>query len=280
MEDDGFRRQFDAVLADVCQRVGVSAFGAQLLRLSSNAVFALPAAGLAIRISTNLAARTRITASLPVTTWLADAGFPCTAPAPVTGQPFTLDGKRASVWQYVPEAPGPPPSAMDLARLLRDLHSRPLPPSPPEPLTDPLASVTAALQSAPPGALPDRDRDWLAAQITKLRRTWAELSFPHPSALVHGDAHPGNLIRAPHDVIVLGDWDHVAIGPPEWDTAQIFYTSQRLGYPPLDDVEGFGPAHAHDLAESRPTRRAWGTRKVSGSDRDCRLLVAGLRGHA
>lgn len=264
VEDDKFRRQFDAVLSDVCQRIGVPASGAELLRLSSNAVFAHPAAGLVIRISTNLAARARITASLPVTAWLASEGFPCTAPAPVDGQPFTIAGKLASVWQYVPEAPGPPPSAMDLARLLRDLHSRPLPPSPPEPLTDPLASVTAALQSAPAGALPDRDRDWLAAQITGLRRTWAELQFPHPPALVHGDAHPGNLIRAPHDTIVLGDWDHVAIGPPEWDLAQIFYTGHRLGYPPLDEVEAFGPAYGWNPRDWPGLPTLLAIREVSG----------------
>lgn len=245
-EDDGLRRQFEAVLADVCRQIGATGSGAELLRMHSNAIFAIPSEHLVIRISTNLAARARITASLQVTAWLAERGFPCTAPAPVAGQPFTINGKVASIWQYVPEAPGPPPSASDLARLLRDLHSRPLPPSPPETLTDPLDSVTAALRSAPPDVMPRRDRDWLADQIEELRSEWAELSFPHPPALIHGDAHPGNLIRAPHGTIVLGDWDHVAIGPREWDLAQVFYTSQRLGYPAPDDVDGFGAAYGWD----------------------------------
>jgi Phosphotransferase enzyme family len=264
MDGDGFRRQFEVVLADVGRQIGVPVSGAQLLRLHGSAVFALPAAGLIVRISTNLAAIARITASLRVTAWLAGGGFPCTVPASVRGQPFTIDGKVASVWQYVPDAPGPAPSAIDLARLLRDLHSRPLPPSPPEPLTDPLASVTAALRSAPPDAMPSQQRDWLADQIEELRGRWAELRFPHPAVLIHGDAHPGNLIRAPHGVIVLGDWDHVAVGPPEWDLAQIFYTSRRLGYPPQEEVDGFGAAYGWEPRDWPGLPTLLAIREVSG----------------
>ncbi len=264
MEGDGFRRQFDAVLADVCHLIGVPPSGAKLLHLHGNAVYALPSARLVVRISTSLDARARITESLKVTAWLAESGFPCTAPAPVTGQPFTIDGKVATVWQYIPEAPSPPPSARDLARILRDLHSRPLPPSPPEALPDPLVSVTAALQSSPPGAIPRPDRDWLANRVTELRRTWAELRFPLTPALVHGDAHPGNLIRAQDGTIVLGDWDHVAIGPPEWDLAQIYYTSRRLGYPAQDDVEGFGAAYGWDPRDWPGLATLVAIREISG----------------
>jgi hypothetical protein len=73
------------------------------------------------------------------------------------------------VWQYVPETAGSPASAGDLARVLRDLHSRSLPPSLPETLTDPLANVATALKSASPDAMPRRDRDWLADQIGELK---------------------------------------------------------------------------------------------------------------
>lgn len=264
MEDDEFRRQFDAVLAAVGRKISVPVQGAELLRLNSNAVFALPPAGLVVRISTNLAALDRITASLEVTAWLAESGFPCTAPAHVTGQPFTINGKVASVWQHVPETAGPPASAVDLARLLRDLHARPLPPSPPQTLTDPLANVATALKSAPPGAMPSRDRDWLADQIGELRGKWAGLRFPHPPALIHGDAHPGNLIRAPREAVVLGDWDHVATGPPEWDLAQVHYTSRRLGYPERDDVEGFGTAYGWDIRGWPGLATLVAIREVSG----------------
>ena len=264
MENKGFRREFDAVLTDVCLRIGVPASGARLLHLHGNAVFGFPAAGLVVRISGSQAALARITESLKVTAWLAEGGFPCTVPAPVPGQPFAIAGKVASVWQYVPEAADPPASAADLARLLRDLHSRPLPPSPPEAFTDPLAGVTAALESAAADALPREQRDWLAGQVQELRSRWDALRFPHPASLIHGDAHPGNLIRAQDGTVVLGDWDHVAVGRREWDLAQIFYTSQRLGYPARDDVEGFGAAYGWDPREWPGLATLVAIREVSG----------------
>ena len=264
MEDNGFRREFDAVLARVCRQIGVPLSGAQLLHLHGNAVYGFPAAGLVVRISGSQAALARITESLKVTAWLAERGFPCTVPAPAAGQPFAIDGKVASVWQYVPEAADPPASAADLACLLRDLHSRPLPPSPPEAFTDPLDGVTAALESAPADALPREQRDWLAGQVRELRSRWDALRFPHPASLIHGDAHPGNLIRAQNGTVVLGDWDHVAVGPREWDLAQIFYTSQRLGYPPREDVEGFGAAYGWDPRDWPDLATLVAIREVSG----------------
>ena len=243
MEDSGFRREFDAVLDGVCRQIGVPPSEARLLHMHGNAVFGFPSAGLVVRISGSQGALARITESLKVTAWLAENGFPCTVPAPFPGQPFAIDGKVASVWQYVPEAAGAPASAADLARLLRDLHSRPLPPSPPGAFTDPLAGVTAALESVPADAMAREQREYLAGQVQELHKSWAELRFPHPASLIHGDAHPGNLIRAQDGTVVLGDWDHVAVGPREWDLAQVFYTSQRLGYPPREDLERFGDAY-------------------------------------
>jgi aminoglycoside phosphotransferase (APT) family kinase protein len=252
------------VLEAVCRTIGVPASGADLLHLHSNAVFALPSAGLAVRVSSDPAALGRITASLRVTARLAASGFPCTAPAPVPGQPFSIAGKVASVWHLVPQEPGPPPSAADLGRLLRDLHSRPLPPSPPGTLADPLDSVTTALHAASPDAIPRRDREWLKDQVDKLRGQWATLCFPRPSALIHGDAHPGNLIRGPGGTALLGDWDHVAIGPPEWDLVQVHYTARRLGYPAPEDVDAFTAAYGWDIRDWPGMETLVAVREVSG----------------
>jgi hypothetical protein len=264
MEDNGYRREFDAVLAEVCRRIGAPASAARLLHLHGNAVYGLPAQGLVVRISGSQAALARITGSLKVTAWLAGNGFRCTVPAPVPGQPFTVNGKVASAWQYIPEAADPPPSAADLARLLRDLHSRPLPPSPPQAFTDPLAGVTAALDSAPADAISGQQRDWLAREVQELSSRWDGLRFPHPAGLIHGDAHPGNLIRAQDGTVMLGDWDHVAVGPREWDLAQVFYTSQRLGYPAPDDVERFGDAYGWDPRDWPGLATLVTIREVSG----------------
>ena len=264
MEDNAFRRAFDAVLADVCRRIGVPPSEARLLHLHGNAVFGLPSARPGspdLRQPGGACPHHRVVEGHRV------AGrerVPCTVPAPVPGQPFAIAGKVASVWQYVREAAAPPSSAADLARLLRDLHSRPLPPSPPEAFTDPLAGVTAALESAPADAMAREQREWLAGQVEELYRRWAELRFPHIASLIHGDAHPGNLIRAQDGTVVLGDWDHVAVGPREWDLAQVFYTSQRLGYPPREDLERFGAVYGWEPRDWPGLATLVAIREVSG----------------
>ena len=131
MEDNGFRREFDAVLAGVCRRIGVPPSGAQLLHLHGNAVFGFPAAGLVIRISGSQAALARITESLKVTAWLAEARVPVHGARARSGA--ALRDRRQGRLGLAVRARGSRPSrasAADLARLLRDLHSRPLPPSP------------------------------------------------------------------------------------------------------------------------------------------------------
>jgi len=81
--------QARAVLDGAAARLGVPVHDARLLRLHSNASFALPSAGLVIRIATNPAALDRVTASIAVTRWLADQGFPRggTCPPPIPPRP-------------------------------------------------------------------------------------------------------------------------------------------------------------------------------------------------
>ena len=63
---------------------------------------------------------------------------------------------------------------------------------------------------------------------------------------------------------MLGDWDHVAVGPREWDLAQVFYASQRLGYPPREDLESFGAAYGWDPRDWPGLATLIAVREVSG----------------
>jgi aminoglycoside phosphotransferase (APT) family kinase protein len=235
-----------AVLSAVGRRINIAVEHARLLHLHSNAIFALPTTGLVVRIATNPDAFDGVTASLRVTRWLAARGFPCVVPADIAGQPFVEGGRIVSIWRYVPTVPEPRPTAAELGWLLRTLHNQPALPDPPARFTDPLSSMANALDECP-DVLPSAHRRWLAGRISQLRAAWHTLEFPHPPGLIHGDAHPNNLIRTPTGHTVLGDWDHVAIGPREWDLVQIQYTRRRFGRPADAEIDHFVTSYGRDL---------------------------------
>ena len=252
-----------AILKTAGDRLGVSVRDAKLLHLHSNASFALPGAGLVVRIATNPAAFARVAASIDVTRWLACRGFPCVTPADIGEQPFTEHGRVVSVWRYVDLAAGPAHPGAELGRLLRLLHAQPGPPRPLERLTDPFSSVASASEEAP-DAMPEADRIWLWERIAALREQWNALVFPLPLGLIHGDAHIGNLMQATSGQVILGDWDHVAMGPREWDLMQIHYMYRRFGSATDDDLDAFAAAYGWDIREWAGLDALIAAREISG----------------
>jgi Phosphotransferase enzyme family len=238
--------EMQEVLTAAAVQMGVSAAGARLLRLHSNASFALPSAGLVIRIATNPDALDRVATSIAVTRWLARQSFPCVVPADLPGQPLIVRGHVVSAWRYVPTTETREPGGGEIGSLLRDLHARGDPPVPLRRWDDPFASVTAALDD-PPGSLAEGDRSWLLDRIAVLRAQWPRLEFTLPLGLIHGDAHTGNVIRAASGQILLSDWDHVAIGPREWDLIQIHYLHRRFRRGSEHDTRAFATAYGWDI---------------------------------
>ncbi len=246
MDSDSIHVKTRAVLDMVASRLGVPVQDARLLRLHGNASYALPSAGLVIRIATNPRVLGAVTASIAVTRWLAGRGFPCTVPADIDDQPFVIAGYVVSAWRYLPTIDTPAPTSAEMGNLLRELHAHGNPPYPLPGLGDPLASVTDEIGKAP-DAMSPATQSWLQERITSLRRQWSALDFPLPAGLIHGDAHIGNLMRAASGQAVLGDWDHVATGPREWDVAQIHYVDRRFGRAGQNDIDAFTGAYGWDI---------------------------------
>lgn len=263
MPQDSSYDEVRAILAAAGTRVGVPVHDARLLRSHSNASFALPSVGLVVRIATNPDALNRVAASIAVTRWLAGRGFPCVVPADIDDQPLVEAGRIVSVWRYVPTKPAPPPAGAELGGLLRDLHQQPGPPYPLGRFGDPFASVASAMEEAPE-AMSEADRSWLSDRITSLRARWSAMDFPRSSGLIHGDAHIGNLMRAASGEIVLGDWDHVAVGPREWDLIQIHYMHRRFGHATSDDIEGFTAAYGWDARDWQGLDTLVAIREITG----------------
>lgn len=258
MRDGLPSQQVTDALTVACSEANLDATGARLLRIHSNTVFYLPASHAVARINGGADGARRVSASLTATEWLARQEFPTVRPK--VNRAFVHDRLVISFWEYE-ETVEASRSLVALALLLRELHSFrdvafDLPSMP-----SPLHSVTRAVD-AYPGAFDGDDRAWLADEIDACKQRWATMRFVLPFGLVHGDAHPNNVLytrRGP----LLGDWDHVGYGPREWDLVQALYFHRRFPAPE-DNLDEAADAYGWDLRTWPSTDDLISVREVSG----------------
>ncbi|WP_245691142.1 phosphotransferase enzyme family protein [Sinosporangium album] len=199
-----------------------------------------------VRIATAPDALTRLPAVLAVARWLAEQGFPAVRPADeISEQPVVRDGRVVTFWHYVPASGRP--TTTELGRILRSLHTLPVPPVALKRFRDPLAEVRAAVIRSE--VLSGRQQSWLAHRIDELTDSWSGLTGEGAPVLLHGDAWIDNLLRCSDGHVVLCDWDGVAVGPREWDLIHTYHGQRRFGLTTAD-VDAFASAYGSDL-------RAW-----------------------
>lgn len=197
----------------VAARLGVNGEHALLLRLTNNAVFALPDAGVVIRISRSHKLRQRVAKVTALGGWFAQIDAPTIRLAPGCEQPIEVNGLHATIWTYLPPQP-PAPDVTDLGTVLRAFHQLP-PPDLPLPTWDPISDARDRIADAE--ALPDTDRRFLLDWCDHLEPRIAALNQQLPPSLVHGDAHVGNLLRRHDGRAVLCDFDATCLGPWQVD---------------------------------------------------------------
>jgi aminoglycoside phosphotransferase (APT) family kinase protein len=236
--DGRFTREIlDEVLAETGALLGFSAVGATLLRFTNNAVYALAADPLVVRIVGSRALRHRVGNVVRVAEHFARHDVPAIRLLPDVEQPLRLGEHLVTVWQKVAST-GSEPTAADLAVLLLRVHS--LPPPDGLPAWSPLDAVRARVGDAE--ELADRDRRFLLNRCDELEMALGQLTFALPRGLVHGDAHPGNVLVGP-DGPVLCDFDSACVGPPEWDLTPLAVGRERFGDPAgryQSLVDGYG----------------------------------------
>jgi aminoglycoside phosphotransferase (APT) family kinase protein len=220
------REKLTEVLAGVCAAAGLDPAGAQLLRLTNNAVFRLVTAPVVVRIVASRGLRHRVEKVVRVATWFARYEVPAVRLLPGIAQPVRIDEHLATLWEEVPLG-GARPRGRDLGRLLRRVHSLPVPDFP-LPAWHPLDDVRRRVDEA--GDLDDADRKFLLRRCEEVDARLHELEFALPASLVHGDAHLGNLIPSPAGP-VLCDFDSSCMGPPEWDLTPLAVGVIRFGEP-------------------------------------------------
>ncbi|RPF21485.1 phosphotransferase family protein [Myceligenerans xiligouense] len=221
--------------------------GARPLRHGSNALYLLPRANLVARVGRpGTAAIARREAQ--VATWLADQGMRVNTPAPGIDQPVLVAGRPVTWWLPLPRHRHA--TTAELATVLHQLHKLPVPAALHLPVLDPLAHVANRIGDAT--GIPSADRSWLLDHAAALRREAAGV-LPTHTAVVHGDAWQGNVVVPDDDEPVLLDFEHVALGHPDWDLVPIAVDHTDFARLSNADYDAFVRAHGgHDV-----TRTPW-----------------------
>ncbi|GLY64134.1 phosphotransferase family protein [Amycolatopsis taiwanensis] len=232
------REKLDWVMASTAALLGLDHRGARLLRFTNNAVYALASAPVVLRIVGSYALRHRVAKVVAVARHFERHRVPAIRLLPGVDQPIQVGEHVVTAWLRV-EGEGRRPTAQDLGRLLRRVHALPAPEGVGEwaPLADVRARVADAEEIDP------RDRRFLLRRCAEVEAALGELTFPLRRTLVHGDAHPGNLIGSARGP-VLCDFDSACLGPPEWDLTPLAVGRDRFGDPAgryrmLADTYGF-----------------------------------------
>ncbi|MGC5020364.1 aminoglycoside phosphotransferase family protein [Micromonospora sp. DT47] len=214
-----------AAMHQVAGDLRVRADDARLLRFTNNAVFALPSAGVVIRIARSHRLHQRVHKVIELGRWFEQIDAPTIRLAPEIVQPVQVGELLASIWQYIPSA-SPEPTVDDLGRTLRKFHSLSGPPLS-LPSWDPVGDARSRITDAE--GLSDHDRRFLLDWCDRLDRPVAALQQHVGSQLIHGDAHVGNLLRKRAGGAVLCDFDATSLGPWQVDLAAVAVGEVRFG---------------------------------------------------
>jgi hypothetical protein len=202
--------------AKIADRLGAARDDMTLLRMTNNAVFALPTAGLVIRITRSHGLHQRVHKVAALGGWFRTVHAPTIRLAADVEQPIDEDRLLATVWTYLPQNP-PAPTVDELGRLLHEIH-RLGPPPFPLPTWDPVGDALARLADAE--ALSEHDREFLLQWCDSLSQRLEDAAARQPG-LVHGDAHTGNVLRRTDGQSVLCDFDATCLGPWQVDLTAV-----------------------------------------------------------
>ncbi|GGZ05822.1 aminoglycoside phosphotransferase [Streptomyces poonensis] len=219
---------------------GLNAAGAEPVRLAENQIWRLPG-----RVIVRIAQSGQATAAareVRVARWLAQQGVPAVRLIDVE-QPVQAQGRPVTFWKELP--PQEHGSPRDVAYLLRQLHALPVPDIELGYL-NPFVRVTERLEAAT--TISDDDRAWLRGLHRDLAAAWADRPAGLPDRAVHGDAWPGNLVRAGGEPLMM-DLERFSVGPPEWDLVSTAVRAKTTGAATSKEYAEFCEAYGFDVTE-------------------------------
>lgn len=213
-----------------CSEPRVLADGANVLvHLAPAPVVArVPATVAGIRPDGGLACLVR---EVAVAGHLVAAGAPVVGPSPLLPPgPHRRDGRWLTFARWREPVPGPPVVIEEAAEALAALHlaldgfdAATLPSL--EPVLGEVPRVVTTLDGASP--LPASDRAALLEGVAAIRSELERLPAEAWRA-VHGDAHPGNLLRTA-DGLRWSDFEDACRAPRAWDLACLAFSGSAFG---------------------------------------------------
>jgi aminoglycoside phosphotransferase (APT) family kinase protein len=234
-----------AVLEQACRAAGLSADGARLLRLGSNAVYHLTVP-VVVRISRQGDDVERARRTVAVARWLQDVDYPAVRVIDVD-QPVAIDGNVITFWQAVSDDGQQYATVRQVAEVLVQLHKLVAPAGL---HLAPLAPFeNAAKRISGNDWLSPADRYFLTEQLARLQEEYADLEFALAPGVIHGDAGIGNVLQDSGGNPVVIDLDGFAVGPREWDLAltAIYYDS--FGWHTRQEYETFVHVYGYDIRQ-------------------------------
>ena len=234
-----------SILGRACEGTGLSADGARLLRLGSNAVYRL-AAPVVARVAyadTGMDAAAR---TVEVARWLESVDYPAVRAVDLE-QPVNVDGHPVTFWDALSDTGDEYATIDQVADVIARLHML----TPPEGLTlpplEPFANAEGRIAASQ--WLIEDDRAWMMAELARLRTEYARLEFALPQGVIHGDANIGNVLRDYHGNPVVIDLDDFATGPREWDLIQTAIYYDRFGWHTREQYETFARVYGFDIMQ-------------------------------
>jgi Ser/Thr protein kinase RdoA (MazF antagonist) len=234
-----------ALLEEACSATGLSASGARLLRLGSNAVYRLKAPVVA-RIARPDAGTEKSRRTVAVARWLESAGYPAVRAIDVD-QPVIAGGRAVTFWEAVSDDGDEYATVIQVADVIAQLHALHAPDKLRLPELDPFAEAGGRIASS--AWLTASDQAFMTSELARLRSEYASLEFVLPHGVIHGDANIGNVLRDRHGNPVVIDLDDFATGPREWDLIQTALFYDRYGWHSREEYDAFVKVYGYDIMQ-------------------------------
>lgn len=232
-----------ALLQEACAVTGLSASGARLLRLGSNAVYRL-AAPVVARVARPDADPGAARRTVAVARWLESARYPAVRAIDVD-QPVIVDGHAVTFWEAVSDDGSEYATVAEVAEVIAQLHKLTAPESLHLPELEPFEN--AGDRIAYSTWLSADDRDYMTSELVRLQGEYAKLDFALPPGVIHGDANIGNVLHDERGNPVVIDLDGFAIGPREWDLIQTPLFYDHYGWHTREEYETFARVYGYDI---------------------------------